>query len=305
MIGTQNPLPGGTIVPELADLTKRINEAFTSAFGPTPLRERLDDIMEQALSVKRYHDVRHLRDEAGDLLCSLLQLFNECDWSPTQQIDATLAKIQSRKQQYAALGRRISVAVFGGAFNPIHNGHIQTARLVLDASKMFDEVWLMPAFGHTHKQLSSPEHRLEMCRLAAQADPRIKVFDYEIQHQLSGETYHFVKRLLAEPMAHERYVFSVIIGQDNANAIDTWVNGEESINLIRYVVVPRAGVPADLSQTWYLRPPHVYLVNDQPQIEVSSTLVRRLLRERSPAVTQLLDASVLKYITNRGLYAEG
>ena len=172
---------------ELENLQRQVNEVFIDAFGRTPLRERLEDIWTQALSVIRYVDLRDLREESADLLCSLLQLFNECDWDPKELVQETLRKIEARKLQYSSLGRKTVVAIFGGAFNPITVGHIGVARFVLNASKVFDEVWLMPCYEHMHgKALATPEQRLEMCRLAALVDGRIKVFDYEIKNKLRG-----------------------------------------------------------------------------------------------------------------------
>ena len=62
-----------------------VREMFEQAFGRTPLKERLDDVLAQSLDLTRSPDLRKMREEAGDLLCSLLQLFNECGWDPAAQ----------------------------------------------------------------------------------------------------------------------------------------------------------------------------------------------------------------------------
>src|SRR5262245_22404448 len=172
---------------DLDQLRQEVLRVFTEAFGRTPLRERLQDLLSQALSVARYTDLCNLREESADLFCCLLQLFNECDWDPRDLVAMTLCKIEARRLQYASLGRKTVVAIFGGAFNPITVGHVAVARFVLNSSRVFDEVWLMPCHEHMGgKSMASPEDRLEMCRRASRADGRIKVFDYEIRHQLRG-----------------------------------------------------------------------------------------------------------------------
>src|ERR1700756_3409270 len=67
---------------DLAQLTARIADHFHGAFGRTPLAERVQDILAQATTLGRFADLDHLKDETGDLLCSVLQLCTECGWDP-------------------------------------------------------------------------------------------------------------------------------------------------------------------------------------------------------------------------------
>jgi len=164
----------------LQNIQKRIDEVFKHNFGYTPLTERLKDINRENLELQRYVDVPNLKEEAGHLITSALQLCNENGWDAAELIHNTLETINRRHEQYRTLGRKVKVALLGGAFNPITKAHIQMAQFVLNTSGEFDEVWLMPAYDHMNgKQMESAEHRLEMCRIASQVDGRIKVFDYE------------------------------------------------------------------------------------------------------------------------------
>ena len=289
---------------------KKVNEVFTEAFGNTPLSQRLDDIFGEALELRRFVDLRNIKEEAGDLLASTLQLCNECDWDATELIEATLAKIERRQNQYKSLGRKTSVALIGGAFDPPTKGHIQLAQYVLDTSNTFDEVWLTPCFSHmNNKNMVPAKHRLAMCELAAQIDGRIKVFDYEIKNELAGSTYQLVKRLLAEEFAKDRYDFSYVIGMDNANSFDRWVNYKELERMMRFVIVPRSGYNMDPGVTWYLSPPHIYLAStDSNIIEISSTEVKRMLLParkvtKCQSLSGVLDENVYKYIKEKRLYS--
>ncbi len=193
-------------------------------------------------------------------------------------VQNTLNKIERRKKQYRSLGRKTKVAILGGAFDPITNGHINLCKFVLDTSRTFDEVWIMPCYGHMYgKNMMSPEHRVAMCELAAKVDRRIKVFPYEIDKKLKGETYQTVKLLQEEDFAKDNFDFSWIIGQDNANTFDKWVNYELLEKMIRFVVVPRSGVKPDSKVKWYYKEPHIYLTDEHAIGEVSSTMVRTLL----------------------------
>jgi nicotinate-nucleotide adenylyltransferase len=282
----------------------RIARVFSDAFGRTPLRQRLEDIFREAVELSRFTDLANLKEEAGDLLCSVKQLCNECGWNEDELVAHTLDKIEHRKLQYHSLGRKTSVAILGGSFNPVTKAHVNLAQYVLNTSRVFDSVWLMPCYEHMFgKPLESPEHRLAMVRLACQVDGRIEPCDYEIKNKLSSETYQTVKLLLEEDFAKGQYDFSWIIGMDNANTFQQWVNYEHLERMIRFVVVPREGVERDPSVDWYLKPPHIYLGDTDREIgEMSSTLVRSLLENVIIDMDQYLDPQVYMYIQDHKLY---
>jgi nicotinate-nucleotide adenylyltransferase len=291
----------------MKDLQKKINETFEKNFGYTPLGERIKDIQREFFELMKWQDVKNLKEEAGDLLASLIQLHNESGWDVEENLNNTLDKINSRYLQYKSLGRKTKVAIFGGAFNPITNGHIQTAQFVLNTSGEFDEVWLMPAYKHMYgKKMVDAEHRLRMCELASEIDGRIKVFDYEIRNELAGETFNFFKRLKKEETLNERYHFSMIIGLDNANIFDKWVNYQELERMVRFVVIPRKGVERDMNVDWYLKEPHIFLNNENDIIEVSSTEIRGILNQEGIAKYKELEGKlhpdVIRYIYNHKLY---
>ncbi len=223
------------------ELMAEVSKTFTELFSRTPLRLRLEDISKEAGELERAIDWRQLKEESGDLGASLLAFFAECELDPVSAIRNSLLKIKLQESQYKSLGRKTKVALLGGAFNHPTRAHIDVAKLVLKFSKEFDEVWLVPCARHMYnKKMASSEDRLEMCRLAALEDDRIKVSDYEIANNLAGETYNFMKRLMEDDLA-KNHNFSMIIGMDNANTFHRWVNYVDLEKLVRFVVVPRSG----------------------------------------------------------------
>lgn len=296
-------------VKELQALTGRL---FRESFGRTALTQRLDDISGEATELCRFIDMENLREEAGDLLCSVLALCQECGFKAEDLVLATHAKIHRRQAQYRALGRKVKVALLGGAFDPPTLGHLAVAKFVLDSSRTFDEVWFTPCYQHMfNKEMAPAEARIKMCTLMAASDGRIRVFDYEIRHKLRGETYNFVQRLLDEPMAQNEYDFSLIIGMDNANTFDKWVNFQELERSIRFVVVPRTGEEPDPQVDWYLKPPHIFLRPDKPLPNVSSTQAREVIAgikdAKFPGVhadqlRDIVDPVVLQFLALSDLY---
>lgn len=292
----------------MKEIQNKVNIVFKENFGYNPLSERLSDIQNEFFELIKWQDIKNLKEETGDLLASLLQLCNESGWNAEELIENTLVKINSRTLQYKSLGRKVKVAILGGAFNPIHNSHIELAKFVLDTSGKFDEVWLLPAYQHMHgKKMESTEDRLEMCRLAAEVDGRIKVCDYEIKNKLAGETYNLFKRLKEEKEFEGKFNFSMIIGLDNANNFEKWVNFQELERMIRFVIVPRKGVKRNDDVDWYLKPPHIFLKNDSNIPELSSTGIRYHLTKndslgRFTAIDNMIHPNVLKHIYKHKLY---
>lgn len=289
-------------------LAAKIQRVFEKSFGQTPLRQRNEDILKEAIELSRFTSIANLKEEHGDLLCSLLTSFQENGWDPEECVQTTLAKIKRRETQYQTYGRKLNVAILGGAFDPIHNGHIAIAKFVLDFSTAFDQVWLMPCYKHLYgKKMQSPEDRLAMCQKAAEGDRRIVVSDYEIKHKLGGETYQLAKKLLSEDFAKHQYDFSFVMGMDNANTFDKWQNFEDLERMARFVVIPRPGYSAEMKQkSWYMKPPHLFVFPEWAGLyDVSSTEIREKLKEKF-STTQFLEANlnpkVLKYILGHNLY---
>jgi len=300
------------------DLQEKIKITFEKNFGYTPFKERIIDVQNEFFELIRWNDIQNIKEETGDLLSSLIMLCSESGWNYEDLIQDTLNKINRRKEQYKTLGRKIKVALYGGAFDPIHIGHIQTAQFVLNTSNEFDEVWILPCFHHMYnKDMVSAKQRLEMCEIAIQIDKRIKVFDYEIRNKFFGETYYLVKRLKEEKELMETHQFSMIIGQDNANSFSSWVNYEELERLMRFVVIPRLGVERDPNIDWYLKPPHIFLNKEKTGIiETSSTEIRKLIGNiwdhsnivkpgqqlEIQLLLKMIDKDVYKYIKKNNLY---
>jgi nicotinate-nucleotide adenylyltransferase len=288
------------------NLQEKINKTFTEAFGRTPLKARLDDIMGEAEELIRYTDLKNLKEETGDLLATVIQLANECGWDIDELINENCEKIKRRIQQYKSLHRKKKVAILGGAFDPPHIGHLKLAQFVLNSSKTFDEVYIMPCYKHMYnKEMLSTEQRLEMCNLAVKdfGDNRIKVSDYETFNELGGETYTLVNNLLEEDYAKDEMDFSMIIGYDNALSFDKWVNYEHLERMIRFVVVSRAGVEIDHNKAgWCLKSPHIFLQADKGTIPgVSSTAIRSNVIN-SFDISGMVTPSVENYIKENKLY---
>jgi nicotinate-nucleotide adenylyltransferase len=176
------------------------------------------------------------------------------------------------------------IALFGGSFNPPHVAHQLACAWVLATSRV-DEVWMVPAFKHPFdKQLAPYADRVAMCERAAGPFSRVKVS--RVEEELGGESYTL--RTVEElKQRHPGVQWSLVIGADLVAERERWHGWSRLSTLIDFIVVGRVGY-ADASAEVHLPP-------------ISSTDVRQRL-ERGLPCDALVDASVLDYIRERGLY---
>ena len=118
------------------------------------------------------------------------------------------------------------IAILGGTFNPIHNGHI---RLALSCHKelCFDKILLIPTNLPPHKdapELCSNEDRLAMCRLAVKDLPLFEVSD--IEHRLGGRSYT-LNTLCALEKEYKDTSFYLLVGSDMFFTFRKWKNYQE------------------------------------------------------------------------------
>lgn len=191
--------------------------------------------------------------------------------------------------------KRIRTGLFGGSFNPVHNGHIALARHLLDTA-LLDEVWFMVSPQNPLKRRSSlldDETRLRMVRLAVEDEPGMEASDAEFRMPRPSYTWHTLQQLGSE---HPERDFRLIIGADNWLLFDRWMAHEEILARYGIIIYPRPGSPVDDTQL----PPGVTLVH-MPLSTVSSTDIRNRIARGLP-VSGLVPAKVEEYIHRRGLY---
>lgn len=188
------------------------------------------------------------------------------------------------------------VGVFGGSFNPVHWGHVRLAEWIVRHG-WADEVWLMVSPRNPLKEqvgLFPEVERLDMARLAAGEVAGVRASDFEFSLPRPSYTWRTLEALRA---AFPATAFSLIIGADNWQHFDRWARPDYIRAHHKLLVYPRPGYPLDASAL----PDGVDLLG-APVFDVSSTRVRKLLRENGDA-SRLVPAPVLRYIKERHLYS--
>lgn len=188
------------------------------------------------------------------------------------------------------------IAVFGGTFNPPHVGHRACLEIALaEFGDLFDTVLVVPTNLQYYKDRAqaSPGDRLEMCRLAFGSVPGVAVSDLDITRggvTYTADTLRDVRRLYGNDA---RIYF--ILGSDSFAWVSGWRDAEKLQAEAEFLVIPRGEVPVgDV-------PGFTYRVAGRPAPVVSSSQIRDLLT-RGESVANLLEPSVLWYISKRNLY---
>jgi nicotinate-nucleotide adenylyltransferase len=191
-------------------------------------------------------------------------------------------------------GRR-RIGVFGGTFDPVHQGHLIMAAEALDRLRL-DELLFVPASRPSHKRarkLAPFAHRIAMLRLAVRGEPRFRVSRIE-----AGGGVNFTADTLEALARSERADYWFVMGQDSLEEFPGWHAPGRILALARLAVVPRGGEdPPALPRP--LRRRTVFL--GAPRIGVASSEIRRRLR-RGLSVRYWVPDPVLSYIQRHALY---
>jgi len=128
------------------------------------------------------------------------------------------------------------ILLFGGTFNPIHNGHLIIAQEAIEALS-FNEVIFIPSATPPHKiDVLSVYHRLQMVKLATDGVSYFKVSDIEEKREGPSYTYDTVMHFREEYPESEIYW---LIGTDSIPELKTWYKIKELVQECHFVIAER------------------------------------------------------------------
>ena len=193
--------------------------------------------------------------------------------------------------------------VFGGTFNPVHNGHIHLARTYFDALRL-DRMLVIPTCLPPHKpgeQLADGADRLAMCRLAFDGLPGFEASDIELRRGQKSYTVDTLEQLAKE---YPDDGFYLIMGSDMFLTLTGWREWRRICELAVICAGARdtalRGRLADCKRSLEAQGARCELVELNP-LPISSTLVRGRAREKKP-LGGLVPPEVAAYIDSYGLY---
>lgn len=181
------------------------------------------------------------------------------------------------------------IGIFGGTFDPIHNGHVALAEQFLKCGGL-DEVWFLVTPMNPwkkNKHLSPDAFRLSLVQKAVENHPGLVASDYEFHLMKPSFTFQTLRHLRDDYPDNE---FVLLIGADNWVAFDKWAEYEEIICNHEIVVYPREGYEVDTDDM----PETVHFMHTE-LYNVSSTQIRRMLRAGEP-VDHLVPPAIIEML---------
>jgi nicotinate-nucleotide adenylyltransferase len=202
----------------------------------------------------------------------------------------------------------VRIAIIGGTFDPIHNGHLAAAESVANVFNV-DQVHFVPAFSPPHKQsieITSPFHRFAMVALAAMPFAKFRPSTIEVD---ALEKRYTVQTLEAMHCLFPGAELIFIAGTDMYEDIETWKDFRRLFELANIAIVSRPGFPfredvalaKTIAANQSVDLPAKKSVFYLPFIEqpISSTEIRADIRN----ARQWLPAPVWSYIEKNNLYS--
>ncbi|TWI04952.1 nicotinate-nucleotide adenylyltransferase [Luteimonas cucumeris] len=209
------------------------------------------------------------------------------------------------------------LVLYGGTFDPVHNGHLAIARHARDA--LHAEVHLMPAADPPHKgpTHADAEQRAAMLALAIGDAPGLQVDRRELQREGPSYTIDTLRELRAD--IGDKAPVALLVGADSFIGLPGWKSWRELFEQAHLVVAARPGngiraqLPAELAAVaenrWIEDPVQLHagpagciLRLQQPLHPESASDIRRRIRDGEPWQEQVAPA-VAAYIVRNGLYA--
>lgn len=189
------------------------------------------------------------------------------------------------------------IGILGGTFDPIHNGHLITARSVLE-TRGLDKILFIPCSISPHKQgvkTASNYDRLQMLMAAIGDSSQFEVSDFEL---MQGGISYSIDTIEYYKDQYEN--IDLIIGYDNLPKFDTWKSYKKILDNVNLVVMKRSKEILEVKNKTVLEKA---IFVDTPYIDISSSNIRNRILHKLP-INNLVPDSVKKYIVENSIYTD-
>jgi nicotinate-nucleotide adenylyltransferase len=164
---------------------------------------------------------------------------------------------------------KIRTAIFGGSFNPIHEGHLALGDFILQ-NQLADECWFVVSPKNPLKPDADDKDaqaRLIAVKKALQNHPGCMASDLEFDLPIPNYTVQTV-RLAAEKYPDREFI--LLIGGDNLDVFTQWKDYQYLLDHFDILVYPRPGANNQIPAGW-----NRMQLLDAPLMDVSSTQIRQ------------------------------
>lgn len=188
------------------------------------------------------------------------------------------------------------IGLYFGSFNPIHVGHLAIAGYFAQFTEL-DQVWFIVSPHNPFKEKNSllkGHHRLAMVRAAIEDCSYLKASDVEFNLTQPSYTINTLALLKEKHPTHQ---FFLILGSDSLESFPKWRNAQVILEQYQLIVFPRHGHNGGELRNH----PSVHWADAAPQIELSSTMIRKAISEGKD-VRCFMPESAWKYLDEMNFY---
>jgi nicotinate-nucleotide adenylyltransferase len=193
-----------------------------------------------------------------------------------------------------ARGKRLRLGIFGGTFDPVHQGHLILARDALEQARL-DAILFIPCAQSPHKSgrpRTSDAQRVAMLQRALRGESRFWLSRCELERGMPSYAIDTADEISE---AFPRAALFWLIGADQLARLHEWERWSELRRRIKFILLQReaAASPGPAGPVPGLPRPR--------RIDISATEIRRRVKSRLP-IDHLVPAPVSAYIRRQGLY---
>ncbi|MGN0608002.1 MAG: nicotinate (nicotinamide) nucleotide adenylyltransferase [Oscillospiraceae bacterium] len=200
----------------------------------------------------------------------------------------------------------MKTAIFGGSFNPVHNGHINLVKEICRKVSL-DRVIVMPTYISPFKKddsgfVADGKDRLEMCRLAFEDCGFAEVSGYELSRAQVSYSVDTVAHF-REIYPHDELFF--IMGSDMLLSFEKWHRFKDILKMCSLIAASREDKQSDLDlleeKAEQLRAYGQVIITEISAYEMSSTLIREKIMKNQD-ISCYMPEKVVKYIEDNHIY---
>lgn len=191
------------------------------------------------------------------------------------------------------------ILIFGGTFNPIHNGHLILAENSIN-EEGFDKVVFIPTMNPYYKDTLDFDTRLKMLKMAIKDNDKFAYSSIEKKYNLEGKLYLILEKI--SKLSDDDV--TILIGSDSLMNLDWWYKIDEILKKYKIIVLKRddedEAIEMKINEYKERYGAHIKVLNNK-RVEISSSVIREMIKE-GKSIKYLVRDDVEKFIKDENLY---
>ena len=191
------------------------------------------------------------------------------------------------------------ILIFGGTFNPIHNGHLILAEHCIN-EEGFDKVVFIPTMNPYYKDTLDFDTRLKMLKMAIKDNDKFAYSSIEKRYNLEGKLYLILEKI--SELSDDD--ITILIGSDSLMNLDWWYKIDEILKNYKILVLKRddedEAISIKIAEYKEKYGADIKVLNNK-RVEISSSMIREMIKN-GKSIKYLVRDDVEKFIRDEKLY---